>query len=88
MPATNNVFRYCKDGRTIKRVLSTVKPFLTDNNQRARLQFCVSMVERNGKFKTLLEYVHIDEKQFYLTKVRQKYYPSIGREDPGTSMQK
>ncbi|TBU00910.1 hypothetical protein CWI39_1540p0010 [Hamiltosporidium magnivora] len=57
---------------TIKSISSTVKPTLTDKNKMDRLKFCLSKVNlaNNGDFlfDDLYDYVHVDEKWFYLTK--------------------
>ena len=46
-----------------------VKHFLTDLNKIARLNFAKSFVNpQNQKFDNIYNYVHIDEKWFYMTK--------------------
>ncbi|KAF0702046.1 hypothetical protein AaE_016160 [Aphanomyces astaci] len=42
-----------------------VKPYLTPANIEARLSHC---------FSNMLDFVHVDEKWFYLTKVKRRYY--------------
>jgi hypothetical protein len=52
---------------------------MTDDNLKARLRFCLSMLEENSipsepKFKSMYNVVHIDEKWFEVTKRSKKYY--------------
>ena len=75
-----------KSGKYIKRISSTVKPILTDKNKMDRLEFCLSKVSLaiNGDllFDDLYDYVHIDEKWFYLTEVKRSYYLMLNEEEP------
>ncbi|ETW08077.1 hypothetical protein H310_02442 [Aphanomyces invadans] len=55
-----------------------VKPHLTPANVEERLKFAMSFVRslpsgRHG-FDDMHEDVHVDEKWFYLTKVKRRYY--------------
>jgi hypothetical protein len=63
--------RYLKKGY-LRRHSSSIKPYLIEANQRARLQWCVDMVNRelldDPKFKESYDFVFIDEKWFYLHK--------------------
>ncbi|MEN9567333.1 MAG: hypothetical protein RLZZ69_2529 [Cyanobacteriota bacterium] len=61
----------------LRRHSNSIKPLLTDENRKARLRFCLSMVIENEPspvFEDMLDCVHIDEKWFYLTKETQRYY--------------
>jgi hypothetical protein len=61
----------------LRRHSNSIKPLLTDENKKARLRFCLSMVienETSPVFEDMLDCVHIDEKWFYLTKETQRYY--------------
>ncbi|KAM0876114.1 hypothetical protein ACQ4PT_036370 [Festuca glaucescens] len=72
----------------IKRISNSLKPLLTEANMLARLQFCLSMIgetktkKGNPIFKSMYNYVHIDEKWFNLTKKNRKYYLLPEEEEP------
>lgn len=58
----------------------------------SRLEFCLSMLDEsttsdNFKFKEIYNYVHIDEKWFYMTQKDQTYYLVNGEYDPNNSCQ-
>ena len=54
---------------------NAMKPFLTDINKIARLNFAKSFVNpRTQKFDNMYDYVHIDEKWLYMTKINKNYY--------------
>ena len=80
----STLFRILKEG-TIKRINSTLKPLLTPTNKIARLQFSLKFVRPNGLFHDMYDYVHIDEKWFYITKVKKKYYLLSDEEPPERS---
>lgn len=76
--ATSTLHKRVKEG-TIRRHTNAIKPSLTDENIRARLKFCLSMLEKDSlvhepKFIDMYSIVHIDEKWFYMTKQTEKYY--------------
>lgn len=54
----------------ITSVRSYIKPELKDEHRRMRLQFILNKVGNNGLFKSESNTVHVDEKWFYLQKVR------------------
>jgi hypothetical protein len=59
----------------LKRVTSSVKPLLTEENKRQRLRFALSMLSNESTvFQSMYDYVHIDEKWFYMTKPKSNYY--------------
>ncbi|WOH11132.1 hypothetical protein DCAR_0830611 [Daucus carota subsp. sativus] len=71
----------------IKRRSSTLKPFLTDENKKARLQFCLSMLEEESlphdpTFKDMNNMIHIDEKWFNLSNKEEKFYLLPDEEEP------
>ncbi|XP_015165532.1 uncharacterized protein [Solanum tuberosum] len=73
-------------GKEIQRHSNTIKPFLTEQNKISRLQFCLSMVDRDSipddpSFIDMYNIVHIDEKWFYMTKKKQTYYMLPGEEE-------
>ncbi|XP_021306339.1 uncharacterized protein LOC110431559, partial [Sorghum bicolor] len=56
-----------------RRHTNDLKFSLTDENKKARVKYCLSMM--NGlSFKELYNVVYIDEKWFYRTRKNQKYY--------------
>ncbi|XP_074314285.1 uncharacterized protein LOC141649494 [Silene latifolia] len=80
------LYRLIKEG-LIRRHSSTLKPYLKDDQKRARLQFCLSMLDQTSmpnepKFVGMYNVVHIDEKWFYLTKKNEKYYLHSTEADP------
>ena len=38
------------------------------------MNFCRSFVDENGIFMDMMEYVHLDEKWFFMTKIKENYY--------------
>ncbi|KAE8790025.1 putative transposase [Hordeum vulgare] len=64
----------------LKRVSSTVKPYLKPKNRIARLKFCISMLDELWistpcpLFKPMTDMIHIDEKWFDMTRVKNTYY--------------
>ncbi|XP_010462775.1 PREDICTED: uncharacterized protein LOC104743384 [Camelina sativa] len=77
----------CLKRGLIKRHSNAIKPRLTENNMRARLQFCLSMLDRttllgHPKFVDMHNVVHIDEKWFYMTKRSENYYLHPSEEEP------
>ncbi|KAL7152811.1 hypothetical protein ABFS83_04G124000 [Erythranthe nasuta] len=71
----STLFRRFKSGE-IRRHSNAIKPFLKEENKKVRLQFCISMLER------MYNFVHIDEKWFYMTKKMNRYYLLPDEEDP------
>lgn len=72
----------------LKAHSNAVKPFLTDENKKARLKYCLSMLDSNSvalgapHFQNMNDHVHVDEKWFYISKNQQKYYLAAGEEPP------
>ncbi|KAL7116842.1 hypothetical protein ACP275_03G031400 [Erythranthe tilingii] len=82
----STLFRRFKSGE-IRRHSNAIKPFLKEENRKARLQFCISMLESDSipndpVFIGMYNIVHIDEKWFYMTKKSGKYYLLPDEEDP------
>jgi hypothetical protein len=73
----STVHRYFKKG-ILRRHTNSVKPFLTDKQRLARLEFCLSMLRPtigdDLQFVDMYNTVHIDEKWFYITKATKNYY--------------
>lgn len=80
------VHRRIKEG-VIKPHTNALKPYLNDANKIARLKFCVSMLEPGSlesqpMFKNMYDYVHIDEKWFYMSKESERYYLLPTEDEP------
>lgn len=76
--STSTVFRRIKEG-SIRSHTSVVKPYLTEENKKAIVQFYLSMIESgalhsNLMFIDMFNYVYIDEKWFVLTEKSAKFY--------------
>nr|ABN08865.1 mariner transposase, putative [Medicago truncatula] len=57
----------------IRKHSNAIKPFLKEENKRARLQFCIKMIDANSipnnpTFVGMYNIIHIDEKWFSMTK--------------------
>jgi hypothetical protein len=67
-----------KETKKLKAKSSYLRPQLTEANKLARLEHAMSFVrpQSNGTniFANMHDYVHVDEKWFYLTKVKRRYY--------------
>ena len=75
-------FRLLAEYSMMKRATSTVKPSLTAENKLTRIQFCLSHVTPSVTFMPMYDTVHIDEKWFYLTKIKRSYYLMLDEEPP------
>lgn len=87
----SKLYRLFKKG-VLRRHSNAIKPHLKEGNKLSRLEFCLSMLEESTtsddfKFKGMYNYVHIDEKWFYLTKKDQTYYLLDSEDDPDRSCQ-
>jgi hypothetical protein len=72
------LLKHVKQGK-VRRHMSSIKPHLTDENKKSRLQWCVDMLEHetlhdNPRFKSLFYHVFIDEKWFFITRKFESYY--------------
>ena len=64
---TTTLFRNIKSGE-IRSHTNSVKPFLTEQNMRARIEFCMSNINvQRGLFNDMMDVIHVDEKWFYMT---------------------
>ena len=75
------LYRRFKSG-SFKRVSSAIKPLLTEENKRERVDICRSFVYESGYFDPMFDRIHIDEKWFYLTKAKRSYYVTNDEETP------
>lgn len=76
--SASKLHRSLKEG-DIRRHTNDIKPLLKEENKKARLRFCLSMIEKDSlprepKFIDMYNIIHIDEKWFYLTKKSETYY--------------
>lgn len=74
----STLHRAVKDGAIIRHS-SSIKPFLTEENKVNRVKFALDHIiynERRHKyeFKSLNNYVHVDEKWFRIMKDHQSFY--------------
>jgi len=72
------LLKLIKDG-ILRCYSNALKPHLKDSNIKARLKFCLSMLEETSisqdpQFKFMYNVVHMDEKWFYMTKKSANYY--------------
>lgn len=82
----STLIRWKKRGE-IKRHTNPLKPILKDENKRARLQFCMTMLDKetlphDPSFINMYNVVHIDEKWFYMTKKSETYYLVPEEDEP------
>ena len=69
-----SLHRDFKSGK-FRRVNFHSKPLLTPSHKLSRLIYCLQQVNKEtGRFSLMHNVVHIDEKWFFLTKVRKTYY--------------
>jgi len=70
----STLHRELKKGK-FKRVSVSVKPKLTPENHVSRLRHILSLVDnQTGRFSSMMNIIHIDEKWFYLTKEKRNFY--------------
>jgi AraC-like DNA-binding protein len=82
----STLHRRFKEGK-FKRHTNDIKPILTDDNMKARVRYCLDMLDptslpQEPTFRGMFNVVHIDEKWFYLTRRCQKFYLSPNEERP------
>ena len=72
----STLHRHLKDGQIVRKH-SSLKPLLTESNMQGRLNYALSFASAsNGvlRFDPMWDRVFLDEKFFYLRKVRNKFY--------------
>ncbi|RLO08794.1 hypothetical protein DYB28_002042, partial [Aphanomyces astaci] len=62
-----SLHRYLKLG-IFRSHLNAIRPNLTDANKYSRMKFAFNFVRANMEFDGMMDYVHLDEKWFYITK--------------------
>ncbi|XP_024636148.2 uncharacterized protein [Medicago truncatula] len=82
---TKTTLLKCIKEGVLRRHSNVLKPYLNDSNKKARIEFCLDMLEESSiphdpVFKPMYNVVHIDEKWFYITKKSSSYY-LLGDED-------
>lgn len=87
----STVARWIRCGM-IRSHTSAIKPDLTAPNKLLRLRFSLEAIEFNRllnvfKFKSMYNTVHIDEKWFYITKAKHKFYMGPEEADPHRTTQ-
>ena len=87
----STLHRWFKKG-LLRRHSSTLKPLLTEQNKRDRLQWCLSMLDprtlpHEPKFRAMQNIIHMDEKWFNTTSKYTKYYMLPGEDDPHRTVQ-
>jgi hypothetical protein len=83
------VFREYKR-RAIKAHSSSLRPLLAESNRMNRMRFVLSkLIYKDGQysFDSFYQYVHIDEKWFYMTRINERYYIVPGERLPHRSLQ-
>ncbi|KAI3865056.1 hypothetical protein MKX03_017686 [Papaver bracteatum] len=79
----STVHRYVKKG-AIKKHTNAIKPALTVDTKKTRLEFCLGMLELipykdNMMIMPMYDVIHIDEKWFFMKKNNRELLPSSGR---------
>ncbi|KAJ1278221.1 hypothetical protein BS78_04G062700 [Paspalum vaginatum] len=87
----STVHRRFKEGE-FRRHTNAIKPTLNEENKKARVRFCLSMLDPSSvphepRFNEMYNIVHIDEKWFYRTKKTQKYYMALDETIPERTTQ-
>ncbi|MCL7051137.1 hypothetical protein MKW94_004513, partial [Papaver nudicaule] len=77
----------------IRRHTNAIKPAFTTEIKKARLEFCLGMIEEkpymeNLMFEGMSKVIHIDEKWFYMTKTTENYYLLPEEEEPHRTCQR
>ena len=72
---------YIKRGVLIKRS-STIKPVLTDANKMLRMKWALDHVAPDFRFHPMYDYVHVDEKWYYMARVKRNMYLLPGESLP------
>ncbi|GJS65415.1 hypothetical protein Tco_0679979 [Tanacetum coccineum] len=82
----STMHRRIKEG-VLRPHTNAIKPSLTSENERARLEFCLSKISRSLSssspvFHDMFDVVHIDEKWFYMSRPSKRYYLVPGENEP------
>lgn len=52
------------------------------------MEYCLSFLKDNGQFQDMFDYIHIDEKWFYIAKIKQKFYLLPEESEPSHQVSK
>ncbi|GKE14330.1 hypothetical protein Tco_1421907 [Tanacetum coccineum] len=82
----STMHRQIKEG-VLRPHTNAIKPSLTSENERARLEFCLSKISpslssSSPVFHDMFDVVHIDEKWFYMSRPSKRYYLVPGKNEP------
>jgi len=82
----STVHKHLREGK-IERHSSSIKPYLTDENNKAQVQHALNMLEpstipHQPVFRHMYNVIHADEKWYYRTRSTQKFYCAPGEERP------
>ncbi|KAH6804494.1 hypothetical protein C2S51_032741 [Perilla frutescens var. frutescens] len=82
----STLHRRIKEGN-IRPHSNAIKPYLSDVNKKARLEFCLSMVDHGtnapkSTFFSMHDQIHIDEKWFYMSNTSEKFYLHSEENEP------
>ena len=80
VPATT--LNRCLKSGVLNKTRSAVKPVLTCANKVERVKYCESFINQEGNFKDIHERIDIDEKWWYITKVKTGYIVAPGEKAP------
>ncbi|ETV80633.1 hypothetical protein H257_06156 [Aphanomyces astaci] len=75
---------YFKRGFLVRHSIS-IKPQLTEANKAARLKWAFERLGPDLMVHDMMDYVHVDEKWFYMTRVKKTLYLLPGEEPPHRS---
>ncbi|KAF0707302.1 hypothetical protein AaE_013676, partial [Aphanomyces astaci] len=70
----STILRHMKRNRRLRCKSSYLRPLLTEDNKEERMKFALSFVKKNHVFDDMHDVVHVDEKWFFLTKNKGKFY--------------
>lgn len=77
------VHRLLKNKQGIRVHSSATRPLLTPANMTHRLQHCAANIDRDRRlYHSMMDVVHVDEKWFYMSPTKQRYYLAEGEADP------
>ncbi|KAH9134470.1 hypothetical protein AeRB84_019745 [Aphanomyces euteiches] len=72
------LIRFMKQEKSLKAKSSHTKPYLSDANKIQRVKHALSFLRPSSRsnhiFSSMYNVVHVDEKWFYVTKVKKRFY--------------
>ena len=82
----STLHRLIKNG-LIKRHSSSVKPMLTQQHKIDRVNFVLEHIQQDNTFDPMYDTCHLDEKWFYMEKVKRSYYLHPSEDLPERKLQ-